>query len=215
MKQPPVGKGALGFRVHSGWAVAIVIAGPIEAPAILDRRRIEIADAEIAGSKQPFHAAQELELKEAEKLIARCTNASVRLAKRAVAAAIEDALAKGVRVSTSGVLTGSGRPLPALKTILSSHPLLHTAEGELFRNAVMVACTDCGLPIFTVKENEVLVRSSSELRISEQAIQQHLGRMGKAVGSPWRQDEKLATRTAWLSLAAEGRKTSSRVSASC
>jgi len=215
MKQTLVGNGALGFRVHSGWAVAIVIAGPIEAPAILDRRRIEIADAEIAGSKQPYHAAQELELKEAEKLIARCTNASVRLAKRAVAVAIEDALAKGVSVSTSGVLTGSGRPLPALKTILSSHPLLHTAEGELFRNAVMVACTDCGLPIFTVKENEVLVRSSSELRISEQAIQQHLGRMGKVVGSPWRQDEKLATRMAWLSLAAEARKTSSRVSASC
>ena len=63
MKQPWIGQAALGFRVHSGWAVLVVLAGPVETPTILDRRRIEIADVEMEGSKQPYHAAERLNLR--------------------------------------------------------------------------------------------------------------------------------------------------------
>ena len=136
MKQPLVRRAALGFRVHSGWAVLVALADPLDAPTILDRRRIEIADASMAGSKQPYHAVRQLDLRKAEKLIAACVEASVRLSKKAVAAAVHDAMGNGIRISTSGVLTASGTPLPALYKILASHPLLHTAEGELFRNAI-------------------------------------------------------------------------------
>lgn len=215
MNGPLIVEGSLGFRVHSGWAVLIALAGPVEKPTILDRRRIEIADGEMSGSTQPYHAAHRLELQEAEKLIARCANGAVRLAKRGVTASVDNALAKAVRVSTSGVLTSSGKPLPALEKILSSHPLLHAAEGELFRNAIMTACKNCGLSVIDVREKEILTRSSSETELSEPAIEQHLARMGKAVGSPWRQDEKLATRVAWLALAVAARRNSNRVSARC
>jgi len=212
MKQPSIQRAAVGFRVHSGWAVLVVPAEPVKKPTILVRKHIEIADAEIVGSKQPYHAAQELELSRAEKLIASCVEASLRLAKKELKAAVNDAMAKGYKVSTSGVLTGSARPLPTLESILSSHPLLHAAEGELFRQAIMTACRDCGLSVFSVKESEVLVRSSSVLGISEKDIQQHLASTGETVGSPWRQDEKLATRVAWLALAAEAQRKKARVS---
>ena len=211
MNRPSTGEGSLGFRVHSGWAVSIALAGPVEKPTILDRRRIEIADAKLIGSKQPYHAAQELGLSRAERLITACTDSSVRLAKKAVAAALDRAARKDFRISTCGVLTGSGRPLPDLAKILSSHPLLHTAEGELFRNAMASACKSCGLSVLAVKENEVLVRSSSELGIAEQTIQQHLARLGASMGPPWRQDEKLATRMAWLTLAVKARNDKNKV----
>ena len=43
---------ALGFRAHSGGAALVAVAGTIDAPQILERRRIVIADC-----KQPYHAA--------------------------------------------------------------------------------------------------------------------------------------------------------------
>jgi hypothetical protein len=210
MKQPLIERAALGFRVHSGWAVLVVLRGPVEAPTILDRRRIEIADVETAGSKQPYHAAQQLNLREAANLIAACVGASVRLAEKAVKAALEDATRNSFRVSACGVLIGSGKPLPTLEKILPSHPLLHTAEGELFRNAIMTACGNYGLSVTSVKEKEALIRSSSGLGISDEGIQQHLARMGKTVGPPWRQDEKSATLAAWLALAADAQGSSKR-----
>jgi hypothetical protein len=210
MKQPLIGHAALGFRVHSGWAVLVVLAGPVKTPTILDRRRIEIADVEMAGSKQPYHAAQQLNLREAANLIAACVGASVRLAEKAVKAALDDAIRKSFRVSACGVPIGSGRPLPTLEKILASHPLLHSAEGELFRNAIMTACGNYGLSVTRVKEKEALMRSSSGLGIAEEGIRQNLARMGKTMGPPWRQDEKSATLAAWLALAADAQGTRKR-----
>src|SRR5262245_31200754 len=51
---------ALGFRSHSGWAVLIAVSGTLDSPRILERRRIVIADVELSGSRQPYHAAAEL-----------------------------------------------------------------------------------------------------------------------------------------------------------
>jgi hypothetical protein len=101
---------------------------------------------------------------------------------------------------------GSGKALPPLSKILSSHPLLHTAEGELFRDAVSRACQSCGLSTVGVKEKELSVRAREELGFSDTVIEQHLGRMGKTVGPPWRQDEKFATLAAWIALAAASRQ---------
>ncbi|HEX8797561.1 MAG TPA: hypothetical protein VF772_03065, partial [Terriglobales bacterium] len=149
-------------------------------------------------------------LREAANLIAACVGASVRLAEKAVKAALDDAIRKSFRVSACGVLIGSGRPLPSLEKILPSHPLLHAAEGALFRNAIMTACRNYGLSVTSVKEKEAWMRSSSELGISQEGIQQHLARMGKTIGPPWRQDEKFATLAAWLALAADAQGTRQR-----
>ena len=193
-------KAALGFRAHSGWAVLVVLGGPVESPMLVERRRIEIADPAIAGSKQPYHAAEGLNLQDAETLINACTERSLELATEAVDVAIRDAKQKGYQVSTSGILAGSGRAVPALNKILASHPLLHTAEGELFRNAITLACGNHRLSVVAVKEKELMSRAQSELRISGELIERHLQRMGKAIGTPWRQDEKLASVVAWMAL---------------
>jgi hypothetical protein len=78
MAEPSMIKAALGFRVHSGWAALVVLAGATEPPSILIRRRIEIADSKIAGSKQPYHAAQTLSMKEAKRMVNACAESSRR-----------------------------------------------------------------------------------------------------------------------------------------
>lgn len=193
---------ALGFRAHSGWAVLVILAGLRESPIVVERRRIEIADPKVVGSKQPYHAAQGLNLKEAEALVSACADASVRLATEAVEAAIRDAKQKGYEILTGCILTGSGKSIPALEKILASHPLLHTAEGELFRNVIARACLNHNLPVIAVKEKELMSRSQNDIGISGELIQQHLQRMGKAIGAPWRQDEKYASLAAWIARSA-------------
>src|SRR5260370_3090211 len=59
---------ALGFRAHSGWAALVAIAGASRSPAIVERGRLELADPRDPHAKQPYHAAAQLVLKEADIL---------------------------------------------------------------------------------------------------------------------------------------------------
>src|SRR6185436_3286705 len=103
---------ALGFRAHSGWAVVVAVGGSPGNPVVLERRRIETADAAIRGSKQPYHAAEQLAFESAEWLIQMCRDSSARLATDAVSALV--AQLNGHTLVGAGVLFASGRPLPDL-----------------------------------------------------------------------------------------------------
>ena len=47
------GRPVLGFAPHSGWAAVVVVGGCIEEPEVLARRRIDMADPRLPGSKDP------------------------------------------------------------------------------------------------------------------------------------------------------------------
>ena len=192
----------LGFRVHSGWASLIAVAGPLDSSTVIERCRIELADKAIRGSVQPYHAAEPLELKEAEEFIERCRDASNRLARSALKAAIDRLRTKGYRSTACGLLQSSARPLPAIASILASHALIHTAEGELFRDAVVDASAHQGLPVVKVKERDLFDRCATELRVTADDLHRRLAELGRNLGPPWRQDEKFATVVAWLALGA-------------
>jgi hypothetical protein len=91
--------------------------------------------------------------------------------------------------------------LPGLEQILSSHALIHTAEGELFRNAVASACEDQGLPVSRVKERELLADAGKQLGMSAEEVQRQVADMGRPLGAPWGQDQKYAALIAWMALA--------------
>lgn len=191
---------ALGFRVHSGWAALVAVAGSPDAPIIADRRRIEIADPAVPGSRQPYHAAEGLPLEEARTLIQHCEHSTGRLAQEALRIAIERLRQDGHVVVGCGALFGSGRPLPGLKAILASHALIHAAEGEFFRNAVRAAATACGLTVTGIRESELLGRAAADLGSSEAEVFRRLADLGRSVSPPWQQDQKFAALVAWLAL---------------
>jgi hypothetical protein len=191
---------AIGCRTHSGWAVLVIVAGTVDAPRILDRRRIVIADPAIPGSKQPYHTAEKLPFKRAERLIMRCTERSRVLARQEFRAAVDHARSSGHEVAGCGILLASGRPLPDLAATLASHPLIHTAEGELYRNAIADASRAMNVPVTGVQERDVLARASAVLGKSATELQSYLQKMGRELGPPWTEDEKHATLAAWLAL---------------
>ena len=80
--------------------------------------------------------------------------------------------------------------------------MIHTAEGEFFRASIRRANETCGLPVTDTKEREVLNRGVVELGLPLEEIQSRMLELGRPIGPPWRQDEKLATLAGWLILAA-------------
>jgi len=192
---------ALGFRTHSGWTAAVAVGGAPGKPLVLDRRRIETSDAAIHGSRQPFHAAETLSFEEAEALIRRCRASSTLLATHAVTAMVAQFTQNGHTVVGAGILYASGRALPDLAAILGSHALIHTAEGELFREVLVHASEHCSLPVTKIKEREIWERGEMLLRRPQEELQQLIDALGKSLGPPWRQDEKLASMAAWIALA--------------
>jgi hypothetical protein len=193
---------ALGLRVHSGWAAAIVLAGPLDAPTVIERRRIEIADPAIEGSRQPYHAAARLDLKQAEEFLQRCGDSATLLAEGALRTLLDNLRERSHAVLSGGILLGSGRPAARLATTLASHALIHTAEGDLFRRAFTHAIERCGLPVTAIPERDLWARGTLELRMTREELQQAIAQMGRLLGPPWRQDEKYAALVAWLALAA-------------
>jgi hypothetical protein len=182
---------ALGLRAHSGWAATVAVAGTMDAPMVLERQRIVIADPELPGSKQPYHAAKELALPGAEALVRDAVESSRKLALRAISDIVKSLRVQGHEVAGCGLLRGAGKALPGLEGILGSHALIHTAEGELFRDVLVWAAKECGLMVTAVREKEIDVGSVKRL-----------DSLGKRIGPPWTQDQKYATVAALTALAA-------------
>jgi hypothetical protein len=138
-------------------------------------------------------------MEEAAEAIARSAAGAAERATASLRAMVADLGKMGQTVCGCGLLLASGRPLPPLAKILEAHPLLHTAEGELFRAALRVACGECGLRLLEVREREVWERAGS-------GAEEMVAAMGKGIGAPWRQDEKLSALAGWLALGEYGRR---------
>jgi hypothetical protein len=180
---------ALGFRGHSGWAALVAVAGTIDAVRILERRRIVIADPEMPGSKQPYHAAAELTFPEAKAHVQRAIESSRALALEVISGTVKALRSQGHEVVGCSVLLGSGKALPGFERILGSHALIHTAEGEMFREVLVWAAKQWRLPVIGVPEKGL---DASSLK--------RIGSLGKLIGPPWTQDQKYATVAALMAL---------------
>ena len=188
---------ALGLRAHSGWAALVAVAGPIAEPIAVLRRRVVLSE---GTPRQPFHAAEGQPFGAAEDLIRRSTEEAAALAERAVKEAMAELTAMGHEAVACGLLLASSRPLPGLAQILASHALIHTAEGELFRDVLRRAIRGCGLSLAEVRERELEAEAELSLRRSPAELQRRVADWGRALGSPWTQDEKRAALVAWLAL---------------
>jgi hypothetical protein len=198
-KVPEHEPAALGVRAHSGWAAAILLSGPADAPQILERRRVALCDPGTPGSKQPFHHAEPMDFAAAEHFIAGCARSTDRYASTAVRAIAKIAGAHRCTLTACGILAASGRALPDLRSILASHSLIHAAEGEFYRDAIARACAHEGIAVSRVKERDI--ESWTASRVGEHALKATIAAFGKTLGPPWTADEKLATMIAWLLLA--------------
>jgi hypothetical protein len=197
-----VKQAAIGFRVHSGWAAVVAVCVEKGAPVVLARQRVHLVETFTYEFRQPYHTAEKMLAGQAREFIVRMQAEARQLAYRAIRELESRTQEQGVKLTRCGLLLASGRPLPALEKILASHALIHTADGELFREALLHASARCGLKEFTIKEKELLDRGGQALRAKPNELLRRVTELGRPFGAPWSQDEKFATLAAWLALAA-------------
>ena len=192
---------AVGFRVHSGWAAAVVVCGPASAPVVVQRRRIELVKVFSYTYRQPYHTAEKMPLPDARTFVREVHSESKRLALSSLRS-LQKELAEGdIKLTRGALLLAFGRALPELEKILASHALIHTADGELFRESLRAACARSGLTLDEVREKELFATGARVLCAEPAVLQRRVAALGKALGPPWSQDEKYAALAAWLSLA--------------
>jgi hypothetical protein len=189
---------AIGIRPHSGWGAVVVVAGGSGAIEIVDRRKIVIADPTIQGANQPYHFAKDLP--DPDRYLVECAAASERLAWEALREVVSVAQRRQKAVAGCVILLASGRKLPALANILASHPLIHTAEGEFFRQAFRRAGERLKLPVTGIRERDLNDRSQMTFGAGAKSLQHEIASLGNTLGPPWTADQKNACLAALLVL---------------
>lgn len=190
-------RAALGIRMHSGWGVVV---GVNESAEIIDRRRIVVASNDGPRGNQPYHRAAQLGMPKAERYLADYIEETNRLARQEVASILPDLKIRGYQVTNAAILLASGRRLPPLPQILGAHPLIHTAEGELFRNAARHACESLGIPVMGIRERDLDSNAKKLLLASARRVMNQLAHAGKSIGPPWTVDHKSAALAAYVAL---------------
>ena len=190
--------------MHSGWGALVAVSDHAGTVHIIDRRRIAVTDVKIAGMNQPYHFAKNLGVPEGEKHLARCAAISGSLALDALREIVQELAARDYGVTRGAVMLASGRSLPSLSGILTSHALIHTAEGEFFRRSVWNACESLGMKIAGIREREIEEQAKTMLGRSASALLREIASLGKALGPPWTKDQKTAALAAWIVLQGKG-----------
>lgn len=198
-------RAALGVRMHSGWGVLVAVSGgDSDSLEVVDRRRIVTTDPRIPGANQPYHHAATLGRPESERYLATCAAAAERLALAAVGEVVQELEGRHYRIVGSSILLASSRPLPSLAKILESHPLIHTAEGEFFRNAVRKACECLKISITQIIERELSEQAKTVFGNAASQVQRRISSLGSSIGPPWTKDHKTAALAASMILARKG-----------
>jgi hypothetical protein len=188
----------LGFRVKSGWASAILLAGPARAPRLRDSRVIDLSDPRFPATRQPYHASMGMLESDSVKLNARLRIVR-RVTKQSVAGLLADCRSTAGRIQRAGLVVGSQID-PEL--IANPHIRAHALEGQLFRTALVDALRAHGIRCMILTERDAFVTATNLLKKSPAELQRAVKDLGQSAGGPWRAEQKLAALAAWVAMGA-------------
>jgi hypothetical protein len=142
---------ALGFTIKSGWAAAVLLAGPSRSPDVLDARKIDLSDPAIPDARQPYHAGFGTARGSGREL-SRLVASVERFGRRTVTDFIVRHQAAGLQLRGAGIIVGS---LVDPGSIGNDHIRIHALEGQLFRRVVQEALADLALPCCVWRERDL------------------------------------------------------------
>jgi hypothetical protein len=194
---------ALGFRIKSGRAIAVAVAGSSAVPAVLLRCQVELCDPEVAATRQPYHEGFGTAQQDQQE-IARLTAIIERCATGSIAALIHD-------VSNATRQPGGGRGGLRAALVVGSvidpetmgnlHIRAHANEGRLFRTVVERALAAHGIESTAIVAGQLAALAALALKRTDEEIRRVIAEFGRTIGGPWRADEKSAATAAWMTLA--------------
>jgi hypothetical protein len=189
-------RAALGFRVKSGWAAAVVIAGSRRAPSLRATELVELSDPRHPETRQPYHARfgkLETDKAKLERRIERVRRAT----EKSIVDLLKDCVECGFAVQQAGLVVGSVIERPA--SIANPHIRAHALEGAVFRTTLEAALQGQGIRCAIFSKHDIYMAATRSLRQSPAQVKRALTELGHSV-KPWRAEQKLAALAAWLSL---------------
>jgi hypothetical protein len=188
---------ALGFRVKSGWAMAVLLAGAADDPQLVICRAILLSDPKIPQSKQPYHAALDLPEKEGRLATRKLTSVVRGAARKSVTELLKEAEALRYGVRGAALVVGS---LVDPAKLHNEHIRAHGLEGQLFRTVLEDALGRQGMPCRVLLEKSAYASASPMLGKSERETKAAVAKLGGSHQGSWRAEEKLAALAAWVAL---------------
>jgi hypothetical protein len=189
---------AIGFRVKTGRATAVVMMGPASAPRVLSRKSLQLWDPAIPESHQPWHADFELPPDESARIVPVALKAVERVCWSALRELVDEV--RSTHGSIVGIALVAGSSTDP-ESIHNPHMRAHAREGQLFPYALGSAAKTLRIPAVTLVESEVFTSAAAKLGKSPDAIKRAVRELGREVGKPWSAEEKTAAAAAWIRLA--------------
>ena len=188
---------ALGFRVKSGFAIAVVLRGSAAAPEAVSRHVVQLSDPDVAETRQPYHHGFFTHEEDTRK-IARLVKIVERCATRSVAALVEE-LRRAPRHGRVRAALVVGSVIDPTK-VGNPHIRAHANEGRLFRTVLESALRAHRIDCDVIVEKQLAEKAAKALRRPDGEITRTLAAFGKTLGGSWRAEEKAASTAAWLAL---------------
>ena len=187
---------ALGFRVKSGWAAAVLLTGPARSPRLCDVRRIDLSDSRFPETRQPYHAAMgKLEMD--TRKVNRRVDAVRRIAENSIAAFLARYRQNGYRIRRAALVVGSQIDPDS---IANPHIRAHAFEGRLFRSVLQQALERHRIPTDVFIERDAYGKAAVELEQSNENVRRVIQNFRRGTEAPGRAEQKLAALAAWLAL---------------
>ena len=187
---------ALGFRVKSGWAAAVLLTGPTRSPQLCDVRRIDLSDPRLPETRQPYHAAMG-KLETDTTKINRRVSVVRSIAQQSIATLLASYRQKGYAIRRAALVVGSQVDPDS---IANSHIRAHAFEGQLFRSVLGEALQACRIRTEILVERNAYAQAAAKLKDSNDNVQRMIRDFGRVAQGPWRAEQKLAALAAWLTL---------------
>ena len=187
---------ALGFRVKSGFAIAVALRGPASAPGAVAREVVALSDPDVIETRQPYHHGFYTN-EEDQRQVAKRITIVERCARTSIGALLKDVRLDGFSCRGAGLVVGSVID-PA--TVGNPHIRAHASEGQLFRSVLESALQAHGVYCDVIVEKQLAEKAAARLKRGDADIRRVVAGFGKELGRPWRADEKAAATAAWLAL---------------
>ena len=175
---------ALGFRVKSGFAIAVALGGSASAPVAIARHVVELSDPKAPDTRQPYHHGFYTHEEDA-RTIARRVKSVERYATRSLAALLRDGRLCECR--RAGLVVGS---VIDPEKVGNPHIRAHASEGRLFRTVLASALESHGIACEAIVEKRLAAKAVADLGRRDADIKKVLAAFGKSLGGPWRADKK-------------------------
>ena len=194
---------ALGWKARTGRAAFVAVGGEVHDPLFVLRGEIKLLP---EGAFATYHAAAEMKPAAAREYVKRSIATTHRLAASGIGGAARRLAGAGHEVCGCGVLVGTGMPNWTTDEIIAVHVRMHKAEGELFRDALVVGARECKLELTTLPEKSAVDAAAAAMGVDRARLDGCIAALGRAAGPPWTKDQKEASAAALATLHRAGRR---------